>query len=55
MDLQNLEKKIAEVIGLEKSSQAVVEKLSSKGLLDKDGMNDKIQTIKNRTRTINGV
>ena len=34
--LQNLEKKIGEAIGLEKASQAAVEKLSAKGLLDKD-------------------
>ena len=36
-NLQNLEKKLGEVIGLEKASQAAVEKLSSRGLLDKDG------------------
>ena len=49
--MQNLEKKIGEVIGLEKASQGAVEKLSSKGLLDKDGMNDKIQTIRKQDKT----
>jgi hypothetical protein len=49
--LQNLEKKIGEVIGLEKASQAAVEKLSSKGLLDKGGMSDKIQTIRKQDKT----
>lgn len=31
------------------------EQLSAKGLLDKDRINDKLQTIKKRTRVINGV
>ena len=49
--LQNLEKKIGEAIGLEKASQAAVEKLSAKGQLDKDGMNDKLLTIRKQDKT----
>jgi hypothetical protein len=50
-NLQNLEKKIGEAIGLEKASQAAVEKLSTKGLLDKDRINDKLQTIKKQDKS----
>ena len=49
--LQNLEKKIGEAIGLEKASQGAVEKLSAKGQLDKDGMNDKLLTIRKQDKT----
>jgi hypothetical protein len=48
---QNLEKKIGEAIGLEKASQAAVEKLSAQGLLDKDRINDKLQTIKKQDKS----
>ncbi|HEX5979274.1 MAG TPA: hypothetical protein VFY68_18465 [Nitrososphaeraceae archaeon] len=45
-NLQKLEKKMGEALGLEKATQAAVEHLSTQGLLDKDGMKDKLQTIK---------
>ena len=43
---EKLEKKIGEALGLEKAAQAAVEELSAKGLLDEDGMKDKLQTMK---------
>lgn len=41
-----LEQKIGEAIGLEKAAQAAVEELSAKGLLDKGGIIDKLQSMK---------
>ena len=43
---ENLEQKIGEAIGLEKAAQAAVEELSAKGLLDKGGIKDKLQSMK---------
>lgn len=43
---ENLEQKIGEAIGLEKGAQAAVEELSAKGLLDKGGIKDKLQSMK---------
>lgn len=43
---ENLEQKIGEAIGLEKAAQAAVEELSAKGLLDKGGIIDKLQSMK---------
>ena len=45
-DLQKLEQKIGEALGLERAAQAAVEELSSKGLLDEGGMKDKLQSMK---------
>jgi hypothetical protein len=41
-----LEQKIGEAIGLEKAAQVAVEELSAKGLLDKGGIKDKLQSMK---------
>jgi rubrerythrin len=46
VELQKLEQKIGEALGLEKAAQAAVEELSSKGLLDEGGMKDKLQNMK---------
>jgi hypothetical protein len=46
VELQKLEQKIGEVLGLEKAAQSAVEELSSKGLLDEGGMKDKLQSMK---------
>ena len=54
-NLQNLEKKIGEALGLEKASQAAVENLTVKGLLKKERIGDKLPAIKRRTRIINEV
>jgi hypothetical protein len=43
---ENLEQKIGEAIGLEKAAQVAVEELSAKGLLDKGGIKDKLQSMK---------
>ena len=48
--LQNLEKKIGEPID-RKGIAGNVEKLSAKGQLDKDGMNDKLLTIRKQDKT----
>ena len=45
-NLQKLEQKIGEALGLERAAQAAVEELSSKGLLDEGGMKDKLQSMK---------
>jgi hypothetical protein len=45
-NLQKLEQKIGEALGLEKAAQVAVEELSAKGLLDEGGMKDKIQNMK---------
>lgn len=45
-DIQKLEQKIGEALGLEKAAQAAVEELSSKGLLDEGGMKDKLLFMK---------
>ena len=45
-NLQKLEQKIGEALGLEKAAQVAVEELSSKGLLDEGGMKDKLQSMK---------
>ena len=45
-NLQKLEQKIGEALGLEKAAQAAVEELSAKGLLDEGEMKDKLQTMK---------
>jgi hypothetical protein len=46
VNLQKLEQKIGEALGLEKAAQVAVEELSAKGLLDEGGMKDKLQTMK---------
>jgi rubrerythrin len=46
VELQKLEQKIGEALGLEKAAQVAVEELSSKGLLDEGGMKDKLQNMK---------
>ena len=46
VELQKLEQKIGEALGLEKAAQAAVEGLSSKGLLDEGEMKDKLQNMK---------
>ena len=43
---QKLEEKIGEALGLEMAAQKAVEELSSKGLLDKGGMKDKLEKMK---------
>jgi ferritin-like metal-binding protein YciE len=45
-NLQELEQKIGEILGLEKAAQVAVEDLSAKGLLDEGGMKDKLQTMR---------
>jgi rubrerythrin len=45
-NLQKLEQKIGEILGLEKAAQVAVEDLSAKGLLDDGGMKDKLQTMR---------
>jgi hypothetical protein len=45
-DLQKLEQKVGEALGLEKAAQVAVEELAAKGLLDEGGMKDKLQTMK---------
>ena len=45
-NLQKLEQKIGEALGLEKAAQVAVEELSAKGLLDDGGMKDKLQSMK---------
>jgi ferritin-like protein len=45
-NLQKLEQKIGEVLGLEKAAQVAVEELAAKGLLDQGGMKDKLQSMK---------
>jgi hypothetical protein len=46
VELQKLEQKIGEALGLEKAAQSAVEELSAKGLLDEGGMKDKLQNMK---------
>src|ERR1044071_3918465 len=43
---QKIEKKIGEAIGLEMAAQKAVEELSSKGLLDKGGMKDRLEKMR---------
>jgi hypothetical protein len=50
-NLQKLEQKIGEALGLEKAAQVAVEELSAKGLLDEGGMKDKLQNMKKRANT----
>jgi hypothetical protein len=45
-NLQKVEQKIGEALGLEKAAQVAVEELTAKGLLDEGGMKDKLQTMK---------
>jgi hypothetical protein len=45
-NLQKLEQKIGEALGLEKAAQVAVEELSAKGLLVEGGMKDKLQNMK---------
>ena len=45
-NLQKLEQKIGEALGLEKAAQVTVEELSAKGLLDQGEMKDKLQSMK---------
>jgi hypothetical protein len=45
-ELQKLEQKIGEALGLEKAAQVAVEELAAKGLLDQGGMKDKLQSMK---------
>jgi hypothetical protein len=46
VELQKLEQKIGEVLGLEKAAQSAVEELSAKGLLNVNGMVNKLQNMK---------
>jgi ferritin-like protein len=46
VELQKLEQKIGEALGLEKAAQIAVEELSAKGLLDEGGMRNKLQNMK---------
>jgi ferritin-like metal-binding protein YciE len=46
INLQKLEQKIGEILGLEKAAQVAVEDLSAKGLLDEGGMKDKLQPMR---------
>ena len=50
-ELQKLEQKIGEALGLEKAAQVAVEELSAKGLLDEGGMKDKLQNMKKQANT----
>ena len=43
---QKIEEKIGEALGLEMAAQKAVEELSSKGLLDKGGMKDKLEKMR---------
>ena len=43
---QEIEKKIGEALGLEMAAQKAVEELGSKGLLDKGGMNVKLENMR---------
>jgi rubrerythrin len=53
-NLQKLEQKIGEALGLEKAAQVAVEELSAKGLLDEGGMKDKLQTMKKQANNHQG-
>jgi hypothetical protein len=53
-DLQKLEQKIGEALGLEKAAQVAVEELSAKGLLDEGGIKDKLQTMKKQANNHQG-
>jgi polyhydroxyalkanoate synthesis regulator phasin len=46
VELQKLEQKIGEALGLEKAAQSAVEELSAKGLLNANGMANKLQNMK---------
>jgi rubrerythrin len=46
VELQKLEQKIGEALGLEKAAQSAVEELSAKGLLNVNGMANKLQNMK---------
>lgn len=46
VELQKLEQKIGEALGLEKASQSAVEELAAKGLLNVNGMANKLQNMK---------
>jgi rubrerythrin len=46
VELQKLEQKIGEALGLEKAAQSAVEELSAKGLLNVSGMANKLQNMK---------
>jgi hypothetical protein len=45
-NLQKLEQKIGEALGLEKAAQVAVEELSAKGLLDEAGIKTQIECMK---------
>jgi rubrerythrin len=46
VELQKIEQKIGEALGLEKAAQSAVEELSAKGLLNVSGMANKLQNMK---------
>jgi ferritin-like protein len=46
VELQKLEQKLGEALGLEKAAQIAVEELSAKGLLDEGGLRNKLQNMK---------
>jgi hypothetical protein len=46
VEIEKIEEQIGEAAGLEIAAQKVVEKLSSKGLLDKRGIRVKLQGMK---------
>lgn len=49
-NLQNLEKKIGEALGLEKASQAAVEDMTAKGLLKRERIGEKLPAIKSQDK-----
>lgn len=51
VELQKLEQKLGEALGLEKAAQIAVEELSAKGLLDEGGMRNKLQNMKKQANS----
>jgi hypothetical protein len=51
VELQKLEQKIGEALGLEKAAQAAVEELSAKGLLNVNEMANKLQNMKKQANS----
>ena len=51
VELQKLEQKIGEALGLEKAAQSAVEELSAKGLLNVNGMANKLQNMKKQANS----
>jgi rubrerythrin len=51
VELQKLEQKIGEALGLEKAAQSAVDELSAKGLLNVNGMANKLQNMKKQANS----